>query len=109
MLTLSESTMQSLQSAAAKDGMEQTARALLECFPDRISDLEYARVYTENAYRNMKTFPIEDAELPHWTFLSVIIGNERFYEAPELQRYLSLEGREKVRLLFDTVKNYVSP
>ena len=38
----------------------------------------------------------------------LIIGNERFYEAPELQRYFSLEGREKVRMLFDTVKNFVS-
>lgn len=108
MLTLSEATMQNLQSAVVRDGIEQIARVLLECFPDRVTDMEYALAYTENSYRNMKKFPIEDEELPYWTFLSVIIGDEHFYEAPEMQKYLSLEGREKVRLLFDSVQDYVS-
>ena len=54
MLTLSEATMQNLQSAVVRDGIEQIARVLLECFPDRVTDMEYALAYTENSYRNMK-------------------------------------------------------
>ena len=104
MLTLSESAMQNLQSTAFRDGSEQIAHTLLECFPDRIHDIEYALTYTENSYQNMKKFPIEDEELPYWTFLSVIIGNEQFYEAPEMQKYLALECREKIRLLFCSVQ-----
>ena len=104
MLRLSESSMQNLQSTAFRDGSEQIAHALLECFPDRIPDMEYAIAYTETSYQNMKKFPIEDEELPYWAFLSVIIGNEQFYEAPEMQEYLALEGREKVRLLFCSVQ-----
>lgn len=56
----------------------------------------------------MKKFPIEDEELPYWTFLSVIMGNEHFYKAPEMQDYFSLEGREKVRQLFHSVQNHIS-
>ena len=108
MLTLSEATMQNLQSAVVRDGIEQIARVLLECFPDRVTDMEYALAYTENSYRNMKKFSIEDEELPYLTFLSVIIGNEHFYESPEMQKYLVMKGREKVRLLFYSVQNYVS-
>lgn len=108
MLKLSESTMENLQSVAVRDGIEQIAHTLLECFPDRIPDIKSALYYTENAYRNMKKFPIEDEELPRWTFLSVIIGNEKFHEAPEMKKYLSMKGREKVRLLFNTVQDCVS-
>ena len=108
MLTLSESTMQNLQSTTLREGMEKIARVLHECFPDRMIDTEYALTYPKNSFQNMKKFPIEDEELPYWTFLSVIMGNEHFYEAPEMQDYFSLEGREKVRQLFHSVQNHIS-
>lgn len=107
MLEISEISMRNMQNLSVRDGMEKIADTLLKCFPERMTSREQAYSYTERAYGNMKKFPIEDAELPYWTFLSVIIGNEHFYEAPKIHEYLSLEGREKTRLLFMSVNAHV--